>query len=227
MRGREAARAANRRAAGLAAELEATRQELAQERSSRKQQELAHREEIRRLKVEQSAEAGRLAAKEVAKQVKAYKEKQQELGLSVEMSRHHLVQKDKLVRNACRYVSMTRGAHPLYALHQVITWMTDEDFAGVPNPAGMVIALGLPPDGWVAQLLKCNQHSERRYARSIRKVGSSPYVSLDRAIEQANEQIHPAFKKSWYPPIEYRGITIVDVEKLMLDDLGEEHDQSS
>jgi hypothetical protein len=212
-RGREAARAANRRTEQAKAESEALRAELKAKREEHKKAVDELMTEVRRLKINQMSEASRLAAEEVQRIVAEQEEEKKRLGLSTDVAMNSLYLKDKFVYNACRYLSMTRGEPPLQALSKVMTWMTDEDFYGFEKPE-LIAKLGLPADGWVARYLRHYKHDLKRINRLRRRDGAPAAVSLDHAIAEGNEGIHRNFNPRWYPELDYSrvGIQLVDDE---------------
>jgi hypothetical protein len=213
-RGREAARAAGRRAVeaqGLAAAKDA---ELAALRSEHKKEATALRDEIKRLRCDHMAEASKLATEEVGRRLAEIEEKQRDLGFSVDMGHNLLYQKDKFVRNACRYISMTKGLDPSTALEMVVTWMTDEDCMGLTDSAAFIVKLGVPSDGWVAMELRRVQHWNRTIAKKSIRSGKPRAVSLDHAEQEGNPNIHPEYKPHWYPPLTYREMHLVDDDGL-------------
>lgn len=204
-RGREAARAATRRAQEAEADAQQARDELAAERAERKTEVGAFRDEIKQLKSDRLAEAASMAATEVTRQLAQAEAERRAKGMSDDIARNLLYLKDKFTYNACRYLSMTTGAKPQHALELVMTWMTDEDFYGFTGP-DVLVKLGLPNDGWVARFLRENRHGLRRIRRLRLRNGDPAAVNLDRALADGNANIHPAFDPRWYPPVEYRAV---------------------
>lgn len=211
MKGREAVRAANRRTAEAMAEAEALRAELAQERAGRKEETTALRSEVKRLKADHMAEASRLAGEEVRRRIAQVEEEQRASGFSYAMAKNAMYLKDKFVLNACKYISMTTGKRPLHALEMVMTWMTDEDFAGFGR-ADVIVKLGLPSDGWVARFLRDNKHGLKRIARNYVKNGDVAAISLARAEREGHKDIHPDYNPRWYPQIDYAVMQVIDDE---------------
>lgn len=211
MRGKEAVRAANRRTSEARAEAEGLRAELAQERAERRQETHALRAEIKRLKADHMAEASRLAAEEVTRRLAEIEAERNARGFSDTLTKNALYLKDKFVLNACRYISMTKGARPLQALEMVMTWMTDEDFYGFESP-DMIVKLGLPSDGWVASFLRENKQGVRRIARNRIRADRPAAVALDRALQEEHPDIHPSYRPHWYPEVDYRTAELVDDE---------------
>ncbi|MFF9118345.1 hypothetical protein ACF09Y_22545 [Streptomyces massasporeus] len=209
MKGREAARAANRRTAEAQAEAEGLRGDLARERADRKAETDALRTEIKRLKAGHIAEASRLAAEEVTRRLAQVEAERRARGLSDDITVNNLYLKDKFVLNACRYISMTTGQKPLNALAMVMTWMTNEDFYGFKNPE-VIVKLGLPSDGWVARTLRHYKHDLKRVTSKRIKNGDAWAISLDHAYEEGHPGIHPDYKPDWYPNAIYQGFELVD-----------------
>jgi hypothetical protein len=209
VKGREAVRAANRRTAEAKEEADALRSELAKERADRKAETDALRSEVKRLKAEHMAEASRLAAEEVTRRIAQVEEEQRASGFSYAMAKNAMYLKDKFVLNACKYISMTTGKRPLHALEMVMTWMTDEDFAGFGR-ADLIVKLGLPSDGWVAMFIRENKHDLKRIARSYAKNGDVAAISLARAESEGHKDIHPNYNPRWYPQIDYAVMQLVD-----------------
>lgn len=208
-RGREAARAANRRTEEARTEVQQLREELAAERRQRKVEADELRAEIKRLHADQVGAASRMAADEVARRMAQLEEERRQKGFSDEVVKTMLYLKDKFVLNACRYISMTTGERPLGALSMVMTWMTDEDFYGFEN-VEVIAKLGLPTDGWVARYLRQNRHDLRRIARARARDGRPAAVTLDHAVAEGHSRIHPDYNPRWYPDMRYARVEVVD-----------------
>lgn len=207
MRGKEAAKAANRRTTTALEEVERLRAELKEESSH--QSDLKN--EIQRLKTEHFKEASRIAGEEVKRQLARIEKERRDRGLSDDIVNHMLYRKDMLIRNACRYISMTKGFDPYQALQMVLTWCTDKDFREGKGMArsDFLIELGVPLDGWVAG--RC-----RVTAQWTTKGTQYSATSLDNAERQGHPDIHPLYTKNakhWYPNIDYGGIVVVDQDE--------------
>lgn len=213
MKGRDAVRSARRREAEAREEVEQLRAEIKQMESDHRKTVVDLESKIRRLRVEAHKEAGKIAAKTVQQKLAEAKEERRKRGFSDELAIDLMYQKDKFVRNACRYISMTKGFNPRHALTIVCTWMTDDDCYGLVDSVDLMIKLGLPRDGWVHRMLKRDKHLSRTLRKQNLKRDDPPAISLDRAEREGHEDIHPEYTKKghlWYSKVEYGGIEVVE-----------------
>jgi hypothetical protein len=209
VKGREAVRAAGRRTQEAIAEAEQARADLAAERADHKEETDALRAEIKKLKANQIAEAGRLAAEEVSRRLAEKEEERRRRGISDDIAKNSLYLKDKFVRNVCKHISMTTGISPVWALQVVLPWMTDEDNRVAYDHAKMLVKLGLPSDGWVGAMLRSERFYLRNKSRSLAREGRIVSVPLERAEEEGNwmgNEIHPKYEPRWYPHVEYGSV---------------------
>lgn len=202
MKGREAVRAANRRTEEAKAEAEALRAELAKERADRKAEAAELRSECKRLKADHMAEASRLAVEEVSRRLAQVEAERRARGLSDDMVKQSMHTLDRLVKNACRFVSMTHGLDPIDALCSVVTWMTGEDFIGVFDADKFIVEFGFPQDGWVADLARYQRYFMRNDAKRVARGDEDKALNLDRVEREAKIKIHPDYVSEWYSPSE-------------------------
>lgn len=189
-RGREAARAAQRRAAEAAEKL-GTAQKQADETRERAQEENQKlREEIAALHREMEQRAGQLAGQELAAARAATHTAGQQRAAAVEQLKEALDHRDHLVREACRYVSMTTGQPPMAALAVVSTWITGKRPQFKLPPAGILASLGLPAAGWAAHTLT--------HAGRAARIAATNVISLDEAEDSGGTHVHTAYRSDWY-----------------------------
>lgn len=205
MKGREAARAAQRRELNLqerVAELETALTET--KRQWRTEVAAANAENLR-LRSAIHEEAQSLAESAAADRIRKYEQMLRDKGMHEGVLRTWVVGKDKFLRNAARYVSMTTGEHPADAIQIVVTWMTDRPWEPIQDVKKFCLRFGLPPDGWVARWLKRDRFFQKT------ELGSTKAVNLDVAIAEKYPRIHPAYQDKWYPPLKYGGeLTFTD-----------------
>lgn len=204
MRGKEAAKAANRRHLAAVEETEQLKADLKAERDRQSQL----KDEIQRLKTEHFQEATRIASGEVKRQLARIEKERRDRGLSDDIVNHMTFRKDMLIRNACKYISMTTAALPIDALMMVMTWATEKDFKegkGLSR-ADFLIELGVPFDGWVARTCKRRAHA------NMPDAWRASAISLERAEVEGHSDIHPKYKKEWYPAIDYGGIVVTGLD---------------
>lgn len=209
MKGKYAARTENRRVAEISAEANELRATLKQERDDSRAQIVSLEAEIRRLRADQMGEASRLAAEEVQRRMAEAEQERERRGMSDDVARHLMYQKDKFIMNACRYLSMTKGLHPTEALAIVLTWCTDDDIYGITS-LDFIVKLGVPRDGWVGRTWQQVKQAHVRPTRKRMKEGTPLAISLDRAEQEGHPDIHPKHNPAWYPKIEYQGLEVVD-----------------
>lgn len=204
MRGKEAAKAANQRHLAALEEIEQLKADLKAERDRQSQL----KDEIQRRKTEHFQEAARIAGEEVKRQLARVEKERRDRGLSDDIVNHMTFRKDMLIRNACRYVSMTKGVDPTEALMMVMTWAYEKDFTEGKGLGRMdfLIELGVPFDGWVARTCK-------RIAKfKMPNIWRASAISLDKAQAEGHPDIHPKYKKEWYPAIDYGGIVVTGLD---------------
>ncbi len=202
MKGKMAAQSANRRAVVAATSAAGLREELADARSRHKAEVLGLKVELARLRREINVEAARLVAKERER----LENKRRELGLTTDFVFGMMVAKDSFVRQAARYISMTKGLMPDDALAMVLTWMTVRPVRHLDDRKDWLLENGLPIDGWVGRTIR-RQRFWRRAAQHMGQLDG--FMTLDAAIEAGHPDIHPGYRDSWYPPVEYRGLELV------------------
>lgn len=212
-RGRDAARAARRREEEANETAHALRLELKQLKETHHAEVEGLKEEIRRLRAEHLAEANRIAEEEITRKASEVEQERRNRKLQDDLIRTMTYNKDKFVRNACRYISMTKGMPPGGALPMVITWMTDADFYGLLEPAKFMAKLGLPTDGWVRRTFvghKNHRRMQHNKARDQMSAEDPLAISLDHAEEKGVSEIHPDYNPKWYPDIQYGEMDVVD-----------------
>lgn len=210
MRGKEAARSANRRHAEAVASAEELRGRLQRLESAYQKRIVDLETEIRRLRTEHRAEASRIAAEEVHRRMAEAERERRARGLSDDVAMNLMLKKDKFVMNACRYLSMKEGLPPRAVLPRVMAWMTDKDFYGFDN-AQMLVELGVDANGWLVRNIRADKHWERMLASRNRRKGKPEAFSLDYAEDHRDDfEIHPNYNPSWYPRVEHGGIVLVD-----------------
>jgi hypothetical protein len=213
MRGKAAAQSANRRAGDAAAFAARLQTELGQVRAQRAAEVADLKAELARIKADQHAEAARLAKAECDRLLAKAEQQRRDKGISDDIVYHLMNQKDRLLMNACRYLSMRDGRPPWVVYPLVITWCTDEDFTSITNPTRLkfLLDLGVPVDGWFARMLTQSKFWDRRRRRMTPEREA---VSLDTAEREGHPDIHPHYKPQWYPCVEHGGIELVgDLEE--------------
>lgn len=194
MKGKEAARAATRRANEADAKLAETKQRLADERAVHGLQIDALKKEITRLKEERTEEAALLAASEVVRLAVEIDELTRLLAEQETHTATVMAGKDYLIRNACKYVSMTMGIGPGEAFDMVATWITGENFEGTRDIDTYIEQLDVPADGWTAEQLRATRNIRAVQA----KAGHVRAVSLEEAEAEGHAAIHPGYRPEWY-----------------------------
>ena len=200
MKGREAVRAAQRRETQTRDELAQVKAQLRDERDRHHRREVELESEASRLRNDIRIEAGAIAAEQVKKKLAEADEERRQRGLSDDIVIYFTYQKDWLIRNACRYLSMTKNMHPRHALALVLTWATDHDIDYLLNDReSFFLDLGLPMDGFVATEIRIGKKQEKRFP--------SAAMTLSRALAEGHEDIHPDYTvkqdAEWYPPAEW------------------------
>jgi hypothetical protein len=192
VKGKQAARAANRRADTAEAKAEELKGRLASERSDWDIREKSLKEEIGRLKNGLIEEAGRLAAEEISRLNEELIQARRQLSEAEARVEAEAEARDYLMRNMCKYISMTEGVQPSLALGRVITWLTNKPYTQNADVNATLRDLQLPSDGWVAKLL-------RRGATYLKDRGGETSVPLDYAEEHHEEfPVHPGYQSIWY-----------------------------
>lgn len=209
MKGKEAARSANRRTAEVAATADELRERLRRQESTYQRRIVELESEVRTLRNEHRAEASRIATAEVRRRMAQVEEERRQRGLSDDITINLCYQKDKFIMNACRYLSMTLGKPPRMVLPLVMTWCTDEDFFGFTG-VDRLLKIGVAVDGWLARQLKANKHYERIWRAENVANGQAEAMTLDRAEREGHKDIHPGYKPSWYPRFEHPEIELTD-----------------
>jgi hypothetical protein len=175
------------------------------------------RAEVRRLHAEHTREAGQIAAAEVERILAAKEKERADRGLSDSIAIGMMYEKDKLIRNACRYLSMTKGLDPLDALPVVLAWQTDKQVWRVPSATTLAGRLGVAKDGWVvAQSKRLSQYWERAIKRGFKDKGRPEAYSLDYVdahLDEFKDRIHERYNPAWYPPISYGTSWMPDLDE--------------
>lgn len=215
-RGKAAARSANRRATAVgerAAELE----------SELKEAQRAHHAEVQQLKTEltqarseMTRQAELLAQAELARVRNEIDAANHQRTVTEKLLWNTTLKQDRLIANACRYLSMKTGKHPLDVLPLVITWLTGEDFyiEDYGDPATLLVKLGVDRSGWVAHtLLRRVDPVLTKYETRSRGLASQKRVpaawSLDHAERHPEDfSIHENYKPKWYPRLKYGGVSV-------------------
>jgi len=222
MKGKYAARAARREESALSDEVTALRAQVAEAREHHHAEVQALKAEIARLKVEAARAPSAVAEAEAERARTNAVKAEKTSGIVLDNAAAWLEQKDDLVRDACRYISMTTGSPPELALEVVWTWIT-----GSPLEYGFVAApdllkWGIHPKGWVDRVFRsraamfqrrCSRHNARLARRDGADLSDGP-VSLDRAEEIAEdpaargheyfrERVHADYRKwrAWYKAV--------------------------
>jgi len=236
-RGKDAARAAHRRELASQGEVAKLRTQLAEERTAHHVEVEAMKAEIVKLRADARRKAAGLAESAIdASRAEARRAREDTLFL-VDTNKSVLwKQKDVLIREACRYISMTTGTDPINAFCVVWTWVTNEDLPdGITSlPMDLAMNWGISDDGWVALMLRRNLSAirmARNSARTRRRHGHSREpvaITLDHAEELGGDpgamddygqrvrdgyQVHPGYKRwrGWY-----KAVTDEDLELLAM-----------
>lgn len=204
-RGKCAAQAANRRARAV----EDRYQEIQAELKAARDLHAAEKSDLQAKLVELSSEikdlAGEMAARDIARMSARLDEADRNVAIAGELTRGSMEKMDKLMLNACRYLSMTKGEKPLAVLPLVVAWATDEDVYGLADePSKILVHLGVRHDGWVSQCLKTlARNMEQRNEPKRRENGTPLAWKLDHAESNSEDfsQIHPDYRTSWYPRV--------------------------
>lgn len=212
MKGKEAIGAARRREAEAEERASGAAQQLKDERDEHKTEVAALRTEIRRLQADHLAEAGRIASEEVRRRQAEVEDARNRSGMSDDIAIALMWQKDRLIRNACKYLSMTQGVYPTEAICLVLTWATDKGLDRNLSPTALAAALGVPVKGWTVKVWRGEYEWSRRVGGGTGGTPSLKTVSLDEAIESGREDIHPNYQRKWYPPLKYGEIISLDEE---------------
>jgi hypothetical protein len=216
VKGKEAAQAARRREAEALRELRNLRAELAGERRRAHDETQALKGEIRQLHSEILSKARSIADEAIQRRSAELEDALAAEGLTRDLVDQLQIQKDKLLFNACRYISMTKGASPLTALTMVWTWFTEMDCYGLPDNPALMFSLGLPQNGWVATQLRGLNPRLHRRGTAAREAANVPLaVSLQHAERQDRDDIHPGYRR-WESA--YRDVTYRNKIELVEDD---------
>jgi hypothetical protein len=226
--GRDAARTAKRREREALAQADDLRRQLQAELGRHAAEIEDLNVEIRRLRAEHVREAGVIVEREVERLMALAAKEREARGLSDERVRGIVGRKERLILNACRYLSMTKGITPIEAVSYVVTWATGKDFIGVVDgDVGRFCTnvLDCFPNGWVSlQLLSAKParvhrpsdlKGERFKQRLVREGLESPAISLDHAEEREHEDICAEYDPTWYKGIE--DLAVVGEEATPLD----------
>lgn len=193
MKGKQAARAANRRADTAETKIKEVTQRLRTERTERATETQALKDEIGRLKNSLIEEARRLAAEEIGRLNNDLITTRKQLSGAQGSLDEAATARDQLMRNMCKYISMTEGVHPSAAIGRVATWLTNEPFTQGADVDALAERLGLPRNGWVVREMSRAVQWLRKGANGQRA------VPLDYAEEHPQEfDVHPQYRPSWY-----------------------------
>jgi hypothetical protein len=215
-RGRDAARAAHRREVAVQGEVAKLRAQLAEERASHRGEVETLKAEVVKLRADARRKAGEIAEGVISSSLAVVAEAQEDVGALEDITKTFAKQRDVMIREACRYISMTTGASPEHALEVVWTWLTGRDlpdgFKSVPD----LVEFGISPHGWVALIFRKRVRFNARLARNrdrlrrrgipIGQVGGG--VTMDHAEEWAEdpsapdhdywrEVVHPEYRRQW------------------------------
>lgn len=213
MRGKAAAQSANRRTRIERERVRELELELTRLRAQSRDEINELRRQLAKSRTEQMRVAGELAHRSVERERQLTAAAQHKQALSDDIGAAFMTSKDRLIMNACRYISMTKGFRPLEALELVTTWCTDKDCYGYSKSrVDILVELGVGPDSWTSwQLSRLNKHLERRLARRRRQHEHPRAWALDHAEANPEDfEIHPDYKPSWYPKARHGGIELVD-----------------
>jgi hypothetical protein len=219
-RGKAASQNANRRAAEVQERVEQLEKELRQVKEAWRLEVNDLRSQLLRERNERLAVAGDIAAEDVARLQGRINELQRSLRVADDLVLGLMSGKDRLMMNACRYISMTTGKHPGLALPMVITWATDEDFYGFAqaSAAKLMADLGVPAHGWVAHTIGDRAHRILYRESTRRRVeGGIPLTrNLDDVAEEADRYaLHPQYRQHWYPRrVKHGRIVLVDEDSV-------------
>lgn len=213
-KGKYANRAENRRTDSAEAEVVRLRAELVAQRDSAAATIKDLSAQVLDLKTDVLGHANKLVSAEVARRIEAFHEERKMRGLSDDILKQHAMKQDRLMFNACRYLSMTKGYEPLKALDLVMTWVTDDDYFGAYDPVKLVIELGVMGGGWVDRTLRSIDRTwERGMTRRNKRRNTARAVALDHVAEIVEAdpegngfEIHPKYNPKWYPRIKYYGM---------------------
>lgn len=194
MRGKQAAAAANRRADAAEAQVVDLKKRLRAHKVEHAAENQALKDEIGQLKTNLIEEAARLGAKEIARLKEKIISLTAELSEASEIRRQEAKARDYLMRNMCKYVSMTRGLLPSEAVSNVITWLTNEPFSQKSDTAVIADRLGLPMDGWVMTELRRSQ--TLMVNESALGHEAVPLDQVDEDLERF--AIHKDYRPVWY-----------------------------
>ncbi|MFD8415496.1 hypothetical protein ACFV2Q_27665 [Streptomyces sp. NPDC059650] len=154
MKGKEAARMAQRRLREAEEHVTALQAELKALQTRLHDETRQLRAENASLALDIEKQAGRLAAQTVAdlrEQLAAA------TGSLRGMEEAQAQQRDTLIRNTCRALSMQHGQPPVQVLGRVIPWITGEGISGVRDVDALIDRVGVPVKGWTAGILRSNR----------------------------------------------------------------------
>lgn len=215
-RGKYAARAANHRESQLTAELGQLRAQLAEERQQHHTEIQALKTELTTLRGDILGQAKQVANREIEARRAELEQAMYDQGLSFDLINALAVQRDRLIFNACRYLSMREGLGPIDALQCVWTWFTNVDCYALPGGGSNVdwLVLGLPKDGWVAGQLRRQNPHWRKHLLKKDLANGTPYARPLGSIDINDERIHPNYRKMHrrhYERVRYGGgLALVD-----------------
>lgn len=194
MKGREAARAAERRQYELTEQLNKLKEEHATLKKLHADEVAALRAEKRTLRDSMREEATQLAAKEIARLTNEREEEYERRALCEDRLDDLAWRKDVLLYNACRYLSMSLGLDVVNALGMISTWMLDKNYDEVVTEA-MMIDEGVPADGWICTNLRANQTRVKPFHNLLlRSDENSMFIALGKVEELRPSTVHPLYR---------------------------------
>lgn len=194
MRGKQAAAAANRRADAAEQKARDLAARLKTEREARDEETKALKKEIGDLKSGLIEEAARLASAEILRLKEEIIVLTGQLSEANEHRREASKARDYLMRNMCKYISMTKGLPPTEAVTMAATWLTNEQFSEKTDTATIAMRLDLPPDGWVMTELRRAQ--TYMVAESLGGHQAVPLDEVDTKLDQFT--VHKRYQPDWY-----------------------------
>jgi hypothetical protein len=215
-RGKAAARSANRRATAVGERVAELESELKEAQRAHRAQVQQLRTELTQARSEVTRQAEVLAQAELARVRGEVDAANDQCRVGEKLLWNTTLKQDRLIRNACRYLSMKSGRHPLDVLPLVITWLTDEDFyiEDYGDPAALLVKLGVDRSGWVAHILLRRVDTVlTKYDTKSRELASRERVptawSLDHVEDHPEDfSIHEKYKPKWYPRLKYGGVSV-------------------
>lgn len=190
MKGKEAISAARKREAEATTKAEGLKKELSEQKIAYEKQLKELRSEIGELRGAVLGKAEALAKEEIARILTEKEEERRARGLSDEIVEKLADAKDRLIRNACLFLSKKFGIPPWAALGVTISWMTGAGYAGLKSESQLV-DMGLPRDGWAVETWKKVRFAERVGAGTLEEGEAF-------ALETGDDVVHPKYRREWY-----------------------------